>query len=209
MAVVAPAARPPRATARRILPLALAVLGLTLAPVGTRADDSALVSRVKATYLYKFGDFVEWPPSAFPSSDSPLTLCIAGEDPFGDILDRAVAGQRVGTRPIAVRRLQTVARDSGCQIIYLAASARQPIDEALDTVRGTGVLTVTDAQGGDAQGGNEQGGNEQGVIRFLIEDNHVRFDIDETAAARNGLTISSKLLSLASSFRSGSQHNMR
>ena len=37
----------------------------------------------------------------------------------------------------------------------------------------------------------------RGVISFVIEDNHVRFDIDDAAAAQGGLMISSKLLGLA------------
>jgi hypothetical protein len=37
----------------------------------------------------------------------------------------------------------------------------------------------------------------RGIINFVISDGHVRFEIDKGAAAVNGLTISSKLLSLA------------
>ena len=36
-----------------------------------------------------------------------------------------------------------------------------------------------------------------GIINFLIVDDHVRFDINNSTAAAGGLTISSKLLSLA------------
>ena len=35
------------------------------------------------------------------------------------------------------------------------------------------------------------------MISFVIEDNHVRFDIDDAMAAEGGLAISSKLLGLA------------
>jgi len=53
------------------------------------------------------------------------------------------------------------------------------------------VLTVTDGgRGGDV-----------GIIQFVMEDGHVRFDIDEAAARASGLSISSKLLSLAVSHR--------
>jgi hypothetical protein len=39
------------------------------------------------------------------------------------------------------------------------------------------------------------------MINFIVADNRVRFEIDEAAARRNGLQISSKLLSLAASVR--------
>ena len=48
------------------------------------------------------------------------------------------------------------------------------------------MLTVTDSNA-----------PKPGVIAFVVEHNHVRFDIDDAAAARDGLVISSKLLGLA------------
>jgi hypothetical protein len=107
-------------------------------------------------------------------------------------LDQAIAGQRIGMRPIAIRRHQTAARDSGCHIMFLAGSPAQSIAEAIAAVRGTPVLTVTDAM---ANGGA------RGIIEFVIENNRVRFNIDDQAAAANGLVISSQLLNLARNVR--------
>jgi YfiR/HmsC-like len=36
-----------------------------------------------------------------------------------------------------------------------------------------------------------------GIISFVMQDNHVRFDIDDAGAETSGLRISSKLLELA------------
>jgi hypothetical protein len=41
----------------------------------------------------------------------------------------------------------------------------------------------------------------KGIINFVIRDDRVRFEIDDAEAARRGLTISSKLLSLAVSVK--------
>ena len=147
---------------------------------------------VKAAYLYKFAPFVEWPPTAFASAASPFQLCVLGRDPFGASLDQAVSGQRVGGRPVAVRRLERVDAGSGCHLLYLGASRNQTADEALRAVRGSPILTVAD-------GGREVGA----IIRFVVRDNRVRFEIDTGAAAANHVTISSKLLALATSFRTG------
>jgi hypothetical protein len=159
------------------------VLGLAHA-----AEKESLEKAVKAAYLSKFGLYVEWPATAFPSPNSALTLCVAGEDPFGAALDKAAADQSTGGgRPISVRRLRTVGRDSGCHILYIGGSDALHIRQAIDAVRGSSVLTVSDARGTQVGA----------IINFVVKDNRVRFDIDEEAAAQNGLTISSKLLSLA------------
>jgi hypothetical protein len=143
---------------------------------------------VKAAYLYKFAPFVAWPPTAFRSLSSPFTLCVVGRDPFGDVLDQVTSGQSVYGRPIVVRRLATVSRDTDCRIMYVAGSDIQPAPAALAAVRGLPVLTVTSGAGNS---------DAKGIINFVIQNDRVRFAIDEAAAAANGLAISSKLLSLA------------
>lgn len=166
--------------------VSLALAGITLA-LGT-AYAQIEEYAVKAAYLYKFGLFVEWPNSAFATPTSPVNLCIAGEDPFGQTLDRLVADEKIKGRSIVVRRLKTVARNPACHILYAGGSAEQDPAEMLDTVRGSPVLTVTDSSPVLAQ---------NAIINFVIADNRVRFNIDDAAAAQNGLTISSKLSSLA------------
>jgi len=152
-------------------------------------DGPALEYAVKATYLYKFGPFVEWPVAALPMPTSPVNLCVIGDDPFGKALDQAVAGQHIGEHPISVRRIAQASKESGCQIMYFSERGSQLISEQLARLQNQPVLTVTD-------GADEE--QSRGIVNFFIQDGRVRFDIDERAAARSGLTISSKLLSIAS-----------
>ena len=162
---------------------------LTLLGAGPAfADDNPLEYAVKAVDLYKFGDFVDWPASVFESSSSPVNLCIAGDDPFGSSIDALLAGRRIGERPVVVRHLTSVSRNSGCQILFVGGDDPQNIAPILNAVAGTGVLTVTDT--GDA-------GTPGSIIRFVIDDDHVRFIIDVQAATANKISVSSKLLSLA------------
>lgn len=143
---------------------------------------------LKAAFLSKFGLYVEWPSSAFSSPTSPFNLCVAGEDPLGESLDKAVAGAQINGRNIVIRRLKTAGRESGCHILYIGDSDEQRRAQIIEAVRGGSVLTVSDASVSRTGAG---------IIDFVIKDNRVRFDIDDKAAAQNGLVISSKLLSLA------------
>ena len=144
---------------------------------------------VKAAYLTKFAPFVVWPPGAFGGPTAPLVLCVQGDDPFGATLDRLAEGQRIGDRALVVRRVARIDADSGCQIAYLAGSSAQSPDAALKAVEGRPVLTVTDADGA---------GGARGIVHLVLADGRVRFAIDSGKAAQCGLTISSKLLALAS-----------
>lgn len=169
-------------------PRRLVLLALALCVVARAAEP--LEYAVKAAYLSKFGFYVAWPDSAFASATAPLNLCVVGEDPFGNLIDEAVAGQQVAGRPVAVKRLKTVARESGCHIAYVGGEART--QAVTDGLRGSTALVVTDAR---------SSGTAAGAVHFVIKDNRVRFTIDDDAAAQNGLEISSKLLSLAVSVK--------
>src|SRR5258706_12035401 len=104
------------------------------------AANPALEFAVKAAYLSKFPLFVEWPEGAFASPASAVNLCVAGMDPFGDALDKVVEGERIGERPIVIRRIAVVARDSGCHILYIGGSNTQSLSQATHVVTGAGVL---------------------------------------------------------------------
>jgi hypothetical protein len=171
---------------------AVAALLAVFAPLAPARAASGLETAVKATYLYKFAPFVEWPAAAFEGAASPFYLCVQGEDPFGPVLDNAVAGQRIGQHPIVVRRMQRIEHGLACHILYVSGSRAQSAAEALRTVRGSGVLTVTDAT-------REPG--VKGDIHFILKDGRVRFEIDDVTASADGLVISSKLLNLALAVR--------
>ena len=172
--------------------LAVVALGMALLPGKASAADESVEYAVKAAFLHKFGSFVEWPATAFASPTSPFQLCVVGEDPFGAALDKAVSGQQIARRPVEVRRLKTVKPDSGCHIVYLAASETQRLAQIIEALRGSSVLTVSDGRSPGAA---------TGIINFVIKDDRVRFDIDDEAAAQNRLAISSKLLSVALSVK--------
>ena len=182
------AARKARRTAAALL---AAALGTLWTPGGALAQAGSMEYAVKAAFLYKVAPFIIWPPAAFASTSSPCQLCVLGEDPFGASLDRAASGQMVDDHPVQVRRLQHVDARSGCHILYLGASRSQTDAEALRAVRGSPILTVADNAASGA------------IIRFVIQDNRVRFNVDAVAAAANRMTISSKLLSLALNVRGG------
>jgi hypothetical protein len=146
------------------------------------AENAPLEYAVKATYLYKFAPFVTWPPSA--PQKATFDLCLSGNDEVTRLAPEAAAGQSVNGKPLAIRILAAGESADDCQILYIAASPTAA--QTLDAVRNKPVLTITDA----APSGH-------GIIGFTIVQHHVRFDIDNRLAANAGLSISSKLLSLA------------
>lgn len=175
---------------RAMLAAACAAVAVAIPSPGVAQE--SLEYAVKANYLVRFAAFVTWPSRAFDALNSPVVICVRGADPFGAVLDRAAAGQSVNGRPLQIRRLDRVDARSGCHIVYLGRSASQSLPQAVAALEGAPVLTVTDAARGDTRG----------MIHFAVADNRVRFHVDDRAATRGGLSISSRLLGLALSVRS-------
>src|SRR5216683_2345682 len=159
------------------------------AQAGDASDSSEYL--IKAGFIYNFAKFVEWPSAAFPQADSPIVIGVLGTDPFGNVLDRIVEDKKIGPRGFVVKRFKW-GKDlkdlKDCKIVFVSASERAHIDEILQSVKGLPILTV-----GETPGFAERGG----VIRFTLEDNRVRFEVNVDAARQADLTISSRLLTLA------------
>jgi hypothetical protein len=175
---------------RRALP-GLAVLGVLLGFAGPGPAETTpadLEYEVKAAFLFNFAKFVEWPPDAFPDPATPVTICIVGEDPFGQGLDAVVEGETLNGRRLAVRRLRDLLQARDCHVLFVSRSEKERLPALLAGLRSGGVLTV-----GEGDGFLEQGG----MIRFVLEQNRVRFDINLDAAEHARLKLSSKLLRLA------------
>jgi hypothetical protein len=163
------------------------VSDLSLGQAGVLAEQSAPTPEygLKAVFLFNFAQFVEWPASAFPEADAPLVICILGADPFGAYLDETVRGERVNDRPLAIRRNQGVGEIGACHILFVSRPEQGRLSEILDSLKGTSVLTVSDAERFASRGG---------MIGFVTEQNRIRLRVNLQAARAAKLTISSKLL---------------
>jgi uncharacterized protein DUF4154 len=144
---------------------------------------------VKAAYLTNLGRFVEqWSSRPKPSSEEPFDLCVLGQDPFGPLLDAAVRGEAINGAPLEAKRIGRPSEASGCRILFIGSSEDNQLSAILAALGTTPVLTVSDMPDFVKRGG---------MIQFILDDNHVRFEINIASCRRAGLTLSSELLKLA------------
>jgi hypothetical protein len=171
-----------RALAR--LGLALAWLLLVAAPApGAESGEY----QVKAAFLINFVRFAEWPDTAFAGDESPITIGILGEDPFGTTLDDTLRDQTVRKRRLVVRRALQIGGLDGCQVVFIARSESGHLAGILDALSRRPVLTVSDLDGFAAAGG---------MIGFVLDNSKVRFEIDPAAAQRQQLRLDAQLIRL-------------
>jgi YfiR/HmsC-like len=161
-----------------------------VAPLGRAQQSKPDEYQVKAVYLFNFGRFIEWPDAAMKGQT--FTICVLGEDPFGRVLDATLAGEAINSRKLVARRIGSVRDATNCQILFVSSSEASRVADIVASLSKTGTLTVSDTPGFTNKGG---------MIQFVLIENKVRFDVNLTAAEKEGLTISSQLLKVAANVK--------
>ncbi len=146
----------------------------------------SLEYKVKTVFLYNFTKFIEWPPGSMPE-DGDFVIGIFGDDQFGDGLSY-FADKKVRGRKIMVRKFAYVDDLEPCHILFICSSAKFNHGRILAAVADWHVLTVGEWEWFATNGG---------VINFVSRGGKVNFEINQAAAGRAGLRISSNLLNLA------------
>jgi hypothetical protein len=141
---------------------------------------------VKAAFLYRFASFIEW-PAGVGEEEAPFMIALIGDDPVGDAL-LVLEGREIGGRRVEVRRVPDASQVTGAEIVYIGASKREDVDAILGALRRLPVLTVGD---------NDDFLDRGGMIRFVVRDRRVRFQVNRCAADREGIQISARLLRVA------------
>lgn len=166
----------------------LVLFVLSCGPVVQASAQTPDEYHVKAAFILNFARFIEWPSDGYGNGGA-LVVGIVGEDPFGGSLDQ-LNGKTVNGHRIVIKRLKAEEYLRGCQILFISSSERNRLGKILESVRGATVLTI-----GELSQFNQAGG----IIKFVIQENKVRFEINTGAASQARLKISSKLLALSKS----------
>lgn len=171
-------------------PLALAAACLCLAAC-TWAQAKPSEYEVKAVYLLNFGKFMRV-TEAPAAGHSTFDICILGRDPIGRAMDDVAANESIDNRPVRVMRLTDPSQGRGCDIVFVSPYEGNSIREDLAILDHSNALTVSDAPDFLERGG---------MIQFVLESDHVRFEVNLDAVDRSHLVLSSELLRVAAALK--------
>jgi hypothetical protein len=174
---------------RRRQPLVAGAVALSIAllaarPTAVGMDDVPDVP-VKVAFVINFAKFTEWPVMA---AGIPIVLCVAGDDGMATAMVQAVQGQHLSGHSFAAVRSQDTREWRVCHVLFISDSEIRHVASGLSEIRALPVLTVSDAKGFAERGG---------MIELYVEAGRMRFRINQAAAERSGLRLSSRLLGLA------------
>lgn len=173
----------------RSIVIAMLVIALSASAAGAAAGGEEVEEyAVKAAFLYKFALFVTWPLGTFDGADEPLVIAVLGENPFGDNLERGIAGKKVQGHPVRIAYRERAEDLEGCHVVFVAGSFAGHAGTLPATLHRHGLLTVGDQPHFARRGG---------MISLKQEDGRMAIEICERAIREAGLAVSSRLLGLA------------
>lgn len=164
------------------------LLSLLLAGLTCPAQSAPSEYQVKAAFIYNFARFIEWPTQSYFAADSPMIIGVLGKNDFGDNLAQIINGKEIKGHPLQFKEFESVAEATNCQVLFISKSEQSDFPKIIVQLQGANILTVSDGDNFISAGG---------MINLVIVDQKIRFQINNDAAKKAGLTISSKLLSLA------------
>ncbi len=136
---------------------------------------------LKAAIIYNILRFVDFPDG---NSSSNLNLCVKRGVASGSSLF-SLQGKSAGPRKISVSFTDLSRGADNCDVVYLGQSDASEISRA----KSGGVLIIGDGSGFLRSGG---------TVGLITTGKQTRFEISLKAARQSDVTISSKLLRLAS-----------
>lgn len=143
---------------------------------------------VKAAYLSKLHNYVEWPARAAPPAGARIVIGIVGADEVANELAQMSAVRDPAKGTLALRRLRNGDALDGVHILYLGDGYVARAAPMIERASARSILVVTESEGALARGS---------IINFRVLDERVRFDVSLDAADKAGLRVSSQLLALA------------
>ncbi|HYJ14009.1 MAG TPA: YfiR family protein [Candidatus Limnocylindria bacterium] len=141
--------------------------------------------QLKAVFLWRLAQFTQWPSDVFETSDSPIVICVLGDNPFDGALNAAVAGETAHGRKFVVQNHRAVEQLKTCHILYMAAAGPRQAKEITAALARKSVLTVRES---------DIASSYQTIVQFLTEQNKIRLQINLKAAAAARLVLDPRLL---------------
>jgi hypothetical protein len=192
VAFLTPIADEGRAMSAKTFVLAAILFSFAL-PGGTRGETPiADEYEIKAAMLANVFRLVDWPASKSGDVSAPFVIGIYSSDDMETALGKAVAkmaGRKTPAgHPIVIRKISGVAGIDQYHVIFIGGSDRKRLQAIIQAVGTQPVLTIGESDKFTSLGG---------MVGLTVKDDRIQVEVNLPAAQSAGLSISSRLLRIA------------
>lgn len=166
-------------TKKHLFFLLISILLMSNTTVSTKLYSETQEYALKAAFVYRFVDYVEW--NNISNSES-FEICVLGESPITKLL---IEISKAKTKKMNIKEYYNLNDIGFCNIVFISKNYNSSIETVIAKFNNKNVLIVTEQIGYGAKGAH---------INFLISENKLKFEVNLTAVKKDGLKLSSKLL---------------
>jgi hypothetical protein len=138
---------------------------------------------VQAALLYNFAAYTDWPP---PSAET-IAFCVIGSQPVFEALSN-LQNKKIKGKALEVKTITAIAQAASCHVLFVGQAEHTKIHAMSQLMPASPLLLVAEENDFDLQ---------DVVIALRKQDGRYSFKINQTAAQARALSLSARLLKLA------------
>jgi hypothetical protein len=140
---------------------------------------------IKAAYIERITRFVEWPANDKLASQDLFVIGVYDENVFFEILNTVFKEKPIKEHKVRIISIKFPEQINTCNICYISAKAKSSLGKFIDSANSSGVLLISETPGFSKAGVH---------INFYIEEEKLKFEINETSMVSAGFKVSYLLL---------------
>jgi len=153
--------------------------------------DSAQEYTVKAAITLNFARFTEWPESALGKDQTKIKLCVLGDNIVQQAFSE-IDKKQVGNRNLEVINLSRLRNLEECKMLYVSALDKNKTIQLLTEIAASHILSI---------GEQDYFVDYGGMVNLAMLDGKINIQVNVDASKQAGLTISSRVLKLATIYK--------
>ncbi len=138
--------------------------------------------QVKAAFLYRFVDYVEWKTTY---KSQTFNIAILGKSNITPILSGIAKSKKAKNKKIEITEYDNLDKINATDVLFIPFDTKTPIETIISKFSGKAVLLVSEVNGFGKKGTH---------MNFVIVNNKLKFEVNQKAINRSNMNISSFLL---------------
>lgn len=143
----------------------------------------------KAAFIERFTRFIEW-PLEIESNDlnNAFKIAVLGKNPFSTSLDELFSDMKIKGLNVEIIYTDEINDVLDANLVFISSSENKTVKDLITIISKKPILILSDSKGFCESGTH---------INMFKDNDYIRYEINDSAIANSGLSVSSLLLASA------------
>ena len=163
----------------------LAGIVMLLSSLTSIAQQDRPLHEVYSMMVFNFVKFIQWPPD---ETKKEFIIGVMGNSEIYNTLSAWYGGKPKGNKMYVIKKFTNASEVTDCQVLFIEGNKSNEFEVAKSKLMGKETLLITDHKGLGAKGS---------CINFKLEDEKLRFELNQRAIEGSKLKVAGALSTMA------------